>query len=357
MGLMSFLSPPKEILGLDIGSSRIKLVELEPSPQGITLRDFAIAEVSSEIFEGYSLSRPEVVGELISNLVRVNKFVSREVAVAVPAPAVFVKRIRVPRVPRAELPLTVRMEAANIIPHSIDALRLDYHVLGEAPKDQLDLILIAAKQEITNSFIEATLNAELETRIIDTEAFAIQNAYEATEGAAHQDESVALLNIGARYTAVNVVRNGASLITGDIPVGGRGLTEELARSLGISPKEAEELKCNVNNGHQGRSMLDNQLDHMSAELSRQLLFLCSTAGFPINISRIVLSGGGAMPESLPVLIANKTGIACSVFNPFKHMIIGGQFEAERLTAIGPAMAVAVGLALRRLGDKIFPEGI
>ena len=357
MGILSFLSHSNEVFGLDIGSFSVKLVELALSPQGIILKDFAIAPVTSEIFTGYVLSRPEVAGEVVANLVKSKRFPARDVAVAIPAPAVFVKRIRVPRVPAAELPLTVRMEAANIIPHSIDAIRLDYHILGDAPKDQLDLLLVAVKQEITSSFIEATLNAELETRIIDTESFAMQNAYEATLGADCPEESVALLNIGARYTAVNVVRKGVSLLTGDIPLGGRTLTEGLGRALGVSSKEAEDLKCGKNQSDRGSEALRQQLEQMSDELSRQLLFLCNAAGSQINIGRIVLTGGGAICSTLPELIARKSGISCGVMNPFQHMITGEQFDAEKLAEIGPAMSVAVGLGLRRLGDKIFPQDI
>ena len=357
MGLFGFLERKEQIVGIDIGSTGVKLVELDLSGAKPKVLHLASAPVPADAFSNYVISKPEAVSEQITKLLEARGVKTRLAATSVPGPSVFTKRIKMPTLDREELAVNINLEAANFIPHNIDAVKLDYHVIGESGKNQLDVLVVAIKTEILESYLEALLGAGVEAAVVDVDTFALQNAFELGYSSQMAKKTTALVNIGARYAAVNICRDGQSLFAGDVAVGGKSMTEGIATELTLSMREAEEQK------RKGAGASDNvkgaikkQIEQMATELNRQLSFFWNASGAEEGIDQILLSGGGVAAGLVEALNA-KTGIACAALDPFKGVEIGGDIDPVAAKTLAPFATVATGLALRQPGDKIYPEGM
>ncbi|NDC38048.1 MAG: type IV pilus assembly protein PilM [Proteobacteria bacterium] len=357
MGLFGWGGVTESMLGIDIGFSGIKLVEFDPKARKITAKTIAYAPLDADIFSGYSISNPARVGEELSRLLETHQITTRKAATALPAASVFTKRIKIPKAPRDELAAIVRLEAANVIPHKIDAVRMDYHLLGESARNQLDVLVVAAKSELVASFQEAILAADVDVVVVDVDTFALQNLFEMGAEQGLRSKPVALLNIGARYTAVSICQEGRSLFTGDIPCGGRSITEGVANELSISNQEAEEYKRADVLEPQVLSAFQQQFDRIASEINRQLGLFWNATGVKEPIAHILLSGGASASEGIIQNLRLKTGIPCERLNPLQGIELTPQAAAVLPRQYIPSMSIAVALAARQPGDKIFPPGV
>lgn len=350
MTFARFLKKREPIVALDVGSTGVKFVALDLKTEPATIMAVAHASLSADAFSQHIIVKNERIAEQIRTILEDNGIEDRRVATAVPGPSVFSKRIKVPNLPYKELRSHIEFEAGNFIPHSVEAVRLDFHVVGEAPKNQLDVIVFAAKNEVLDSFIGALAAADVETAIVDIESLALQNAFEQSYPELH-DKTVALVNIGARYACINITRAGQTLFLGDVSTGGKLLTDALSEELGISPEEAELKKRAANISPEVQDMLALHVDYVAGELNRQLTFSWSSTGSEEGIDLVLLSGGGSLVAGLPQAVTEKTTIPCELMDPFRGLTRDAEVDEEVLRTKGALMAVAVGLALREPGDR------
>ena len=367
MGLLEFFKKGEALIGLDIGSSGVKLAELDLAHAKPRLVNLGYAPFGVDIFSGNSISKTETVAEQITGLVEGNAISDKRVVVGLPGPSVFTKRIKMPRVRASEMRDNVLLEAGNFIPHNLDAVKLDYHILGVTANNQLEVLVAAVKNEILDSFTDCLALAGLETAVVDVDLFALQNVFELAM-APVVDKTVALVNIGARYSGINICKGGETLFTGDVPVGGKIFTDALVEVLSVPFAEAESLKKNLNKPQahntdsvQGilddsvQDIIERNVEYVCGELNRQISFFWNASGADENIQHIIMSGGGIQIPGLKQELEQKTGVSCVELDPFAAIEVTSSVDAALVKELGPSMGVALGLGMRQPGDRVLPE--
>ena len=354
MSLFKFFNKKEALLSIDIGATGIKLLEFDLSSEKPLLVNLGFTPISADIFTGNTISKPEVVAEHLSALLETSGIAGKRVVTAVPAPSVITKRITMPRQSLQELSAAIQFEAANFIPHNIEAVRLDFHVLGETKQGQLEVLVVAVKNEVIESYLECLSLSGLEAAVVDVDYFAVQNMFEQIMPES-LDKSVALLNVGARYSTINVCCNGASLFTADIPVGGKAFTDYLVEEMSISEEEAEGLKRSSAEAGEASpevlELLDQKLDFVITEINRQLGFYWNASGAEEGISKIYVTGGGALVPGFLEELKEKTEIEVERLSPLSTFDRGSSLDPKSVTDLSPIMAVCAGLGLRSAGDR------
>ncbi len=365
MDFKSLFRKRESLISIDIGSTAVKMIELDTSGPRPKLVNIGVAPISYEIFSNNSITKGDKIAEQISALLEANSVADKRISTAIPGPSVFTKKIKMPKLDLAELASNLQFEAGNFIPHNIDAVHLDYHIIGEGGKNQLDVLLVAVKNEILDSFLETFSYAGLEVAVADVDCFALQNMFELNYPEL-TSKAVALVNVGARYSSINICKDGQSLFTGDVAVGGKLFTDAIAEVMGVPADQAEALKRKKPSGA-GTSaqndaiagavqdVLDRNIEYMASELNRQLSFFWNAAASEEQIETIMLCGGGSLVKGLPEELSERTGIKCQLLDPLRGIEKGDSFDAAFLQEVGPLMSVAVGLGIREPGDKIIPE--
>jgi len=348
----------ESLIGLDLGTGTIKLVELDVSAEKPALANVGVAATPADAIQGNAVVNSESLADAIVGLLEESGVADKRVAVALPGPSVFTKRVKMARMGLADLADNVQLEAANFIPHNVNAVKLDFHILGEAGKNQIEILVVAVKEEIADSFLEVISMAGLEVAVADVDYFALQNTFEL----AHPElveKTVALINIGSRYSSINICRGGGSLFTGDVSLGGRLFTDALMEQLGVSLDEAEQLKRGNSSGsskvEDAKEIMEKNIEYAASEFNRQLSFFWGASGSDDGIDRILVTGGGARVAGLLEEISEKTGIVCQPLDPMKGIEVPSGFDKAYIKDLGPSLAVAVGLGLREPGDKIIPD--
>ncbi len=253
-----------------------------------------------------------------------------------------------------ELGESIKFEAEQYIPFDIEDVNLDFQILGLADKENMmDVIIVAAKKDKINEYVAVAKEAGLSPIIVDVDAFALENMYELNyEG--KPEENVAIVNIGASMININILKGGLSVFTRDSTVGGNLHTEALQKEFTISYANAEKLK--QEGSMEGISkddvtaILVSASEDIITEISRSFDYFRDTTNYE-NINEIILCGGGALTTGFVPLLAERSGINVKVAEPLKNIAIPESFDKEYLTKVEPIVSVAVGLALRRLGDK------
>ena len=354
MNLFKFFNKKESLLSLDIGATGIKLLEFDVASEKPLLVNLGFSPLTQDVFNGNTIAKPEQVAEQISALLEGNGISGKRVVTAVPGPSVITKRITMPRQSLTELSSSIQYEAANFIPHNIEAVRLDFHVLGESSDGQFEVLVVAVKNEVIESYLECLSLSGLEAAVIDVDYFAVQNMFEQNY-ATLIEKPIALLNVGARYSTINVCRGGSSLFTADIPVGGRAFTEYLVEEMGVSETEAENLKRSCSDKASAATevveLLDQKLDFVITEINRQMGFFWSAAGSDDGIEKIYVSGGGSLVPGFLEELREKTGIETERVDPFQSIERGISLDAQSVADLSPLMGVCVGLGLRHAGDR------
>ena len=244
MEFLSMFSPQRQLLGLDIGSSSIKLVQIKEHRGRYTLQKFAVKELEPEVIvDGTVMDEGRVV-TAIKELLAEQNVKLKQVAISISGHAVIVKKISLPPMPDEELDAQVKLSAEQYIPFDINEVNLDFHVLppSENPDEQseMSIVLVAAKKDKIDELTELVKAAGLTPVVMDVDAFAVENMYGVTSPST-QDDTTILVNIGASVMNVNIVGGGVSLFTRDIPLGGNRYSEAVQREMGVSFEEAEQL--------------------------------------------------------------------------------------------------------------------
>ena len=343
-----------EPIALDIGSTYIKLVQLKGSGKNYSLAKFGMVPLPAEVIVEGAVMDANRVSEAIKELLVAQKIKTKEVVLSVSGSSVIIKRISIADMTDEELAESIKWEAEQYIPFSIDDVNVDFQKLGPgAAEGQADVLLVAVKKDKINDYVNLVKDAGLEPVVVDVDAFALANMcelnYEVEAGI------TALLNIGASVMNINILRDGVSIFTRDITVGGNRYTEALQRDAGLSYDDAEKIKRNEAVDGADRDQLNGIIatvtEDIVGEIQRSFDFFRSTTGSD-KVSRVLLSGGCAKISQFTKVLSERLEIPVDIINPFKNIKVDPKyFEAGFISDAAPLAAIAVGLAMRRPSDR------
>ena len=343
------------LVGLDIGSSALKAGEIMVTKKRFTLKNFGMISIVPGAIEEGNINDPENVADSIRQLFKANNIKEKNVAVSIGGYSVIVKKIDVQTATDEEqLQETIRLEAEQYIPFDISEVNIDYQILGEkeADSNQMSIILVAAKKEMISEYINLVQMAGLNPCIIDVDAFALQNIFEANYDLT--DENVVLIDIGANKTSLNILKSHSSVFMRDVSMGCSQINQKISSFVDCSFAEAEQFKF----GKQAdkispddlKQLFSSVISDWSIEIRRALDFYYS-ANPDEQIKSIMLSGGGAHIKEFCQLLATETSSDVKTINPFKKLHIDKHFDPSYLEQIAPQASICMGLALRRVDDK------
>lgn len=348
----------KTCVGLDIGSSSVKVVQLKETSKGYQLVNFGIEPLPPQTIVDGAIMNQTAVVDAIKQLRLALKLKGREVATAISGHSVIIKKIKVPPMTPEELEEQIPWEAEHHIPFSKDDVEIDHQlVTTQNAQGQMELLLVAAKKEVVSDFSMVIREAKLFPTVMDVAAFTIQNAFEVNYEV-NPEESVALVNVGAALSNINIVSGGTSAFTRDVTVGGNVFTEEIQKRLNVSQEEAEAWKIG-SIGEGATDVLPSEVEAVLAEVAESVagqfqrsldFFLASSTD--ATISRIYLCGGAAKVSALQKALQEKARAQVEIMDPFARISIDERkFDMAFLHQHAAEAAVAVGLALRKSGDK------
>ncbi|MBI4635491.1 MAG: type IV pilus assembly protein PilM [Candidatus Rokubacteria bacterium] len=347
---LPFFGKKQELFGLDIGSAMVKAVQLRESGPSYALAALGMAPVAPDAISDGSIKDPPAVIDAVKDAVAKAGLKTTDIAISVCGRELIIKKVQIPEVPPKELHGAVLLEAEHHIPFAADEVYIDYHVVG-TQGGQMDLILVAVKKSKVAEYVSVAEEAGLNPVIVDVDGFALGNQFELNTPEPGTD-AVALIDIGASVMKTNVIHGGATIFARDIPFGGNNYTQAIAQRLRISFDEAEAAKIGKDVGVKWEAIvpaLEEVSRELSLEVQRTFDYFSSTAESE-RIGKIVLAGGCAQLPGLNEYLSSTWGIAVEMARPLDRVEVPPA-HAEEVAAAGPALAVAVGLGLRRAGDK------
>jgi len=356
------------LVGLDIGSHSIKLVEIEDTKKGRILKNFGIIGLPQEAIVEGTIKEIGIVSSAIKTLYKNLKVKNKNVVTSISGYSVIVKKISIPKQDEAELETSIQDEAEQYIPFDINDVNLDYEVLtllaasekkGEEESEKgdkgiMDVMLVAAKKDIVEDYVSLLHLTGLSPAILDVDAFALQNAFELCTG--NVSGCYAIVNVGAEELGINAIKDGISIFTRDSSYGGYQINEAIMSKFDVPYDEAEKIKLGGGKLEtKERGMLEEVFTSVVSgwvnEIKRALDFLATT--YPDQaIEKIYISGGSCRIPGFQKYLEMETDIPVEELNPFANLQISEKvFDPKYLSYMAPQAAVAVGLALRSIGDK------
>jgi len=349
----------KGLIGLDIGSSAIKLVELKPLAKGDArwkLVNLGSAPLSPEVIVDGSIMDSTMVVDAVSRLFNEHKVKGTDVAIAVSGHSVIIKKITMAYMAEEELAESIRWEAESYIPFDIDDVYLDYQVLeeGERGDGNMDVLLVAAKKEKVSEYVSVVQQAGKNPVLVDVDSFALQNAmtanYELSEF-----QITALINIGSSVMNINILQGTSPIFWRDISFGGNIYTDAIQKDLGVDFDTAERLKRGES--VEGRSfesvapILQSVTNDLGVEVQKTFDFFKATTSAE-KINKIMLTGGSSKILNLDNYLSERFDAPVELLNPFQNIVYNEkQFSSQAIHDLRASAAIAVGLAMRRVGDK------
>jgi type IV pilus assembly protein PilM len=347
----------KSMIGLDIGSSTVKAVEITMKGRGreFELTNMGVAKLPSEAIVQGAFLNSGAIADTIREAIENGKIKTKYAAAAVCGHSVIVKKVSLPVMSRTELEEQIRWEAEQYIPFDVNEVNLDFQILdSEGTEGQMDVLLVAAKKDLIDDYVQVITEAGLIPAVIDVAAFAVENAYEANYET-NPAEAVALVNIGAQVVNINIVLDGAPAFTRDITTAGNQYTEEIQKALTVSFEEAERLKLGGNSSEDSKEVVPQEVEQamqsvseaVIGEISRSLDFFAATTA-DSRIEKVYLSGGSSRVTGFENAFHERTGLPVELLNPLNQMVPNSNFDQEQLDELAPSLGVSVGLAMRRL---------
>jgi type IV pilus assembly protein PilM len=350
----------KNLVGLDIGDSAIKAVEVKDlgRGRGHQLVNLAWEPLSSEAIVDGAIMDSGLVIENIQRLFRNNRIKTDQVATALSGHSVIIKRIALPVMTADELAESIQWEAEQYIPFDIEDVNIDYQILEGSSlsgEGNMDVLLVAVKKEKISDYVSVITQAGLTPVVVDIDAFALQNAFEANyEIEPHQVS--ALIDIGAAVTTITIMQGESSVFWRDINLGGNQYTDALQKEFNISSEQAERLK-------QGEEVsgiaTDNVIpilasvtDDVGQEIHKTIEFFKATTASDEPLDKIFLTGGSSQLVNLKEALGERFNTQVEILNPFRKISPARRsLPPDLLHRMSSTAAVAVGLALRKMGDK------
>jgi type IV pilus assembly protein PilM len=340
-----------QVLGLDISSTTVKLLELSYTGGRYRVESYAVSSLPQDAVIEKSVNDVEGVSNAIRTVVAQSRTKLKNVAAAVAGSSVITKLIDMPEgLSEDDMETQLTLEADQYIPYPLEEVAIDFEIQGPSPErdNQVEVLLAACRRETIESRVEAIEGSELTPRIMDVEAYAMERAFSLLQGQLDlgDDSTVAIVDIGATMTTLSVLNNGQTIYTREQLFGGKQLTDEIMRRYGLPLEEAGLAK------KQGGlpddyepEVLEPFKEAVVQQVARSLQFFFSSSQYN-DVDHIILAGGVSSMEGLEQLVQEKLGTPTSVANPFAQMSISSRVNAVALSSDAPAMMIACGLALR-----------
>lgn len=346
----------KNPIGLDIGSAYIKAVQINDTKTGYELALFDMIPIQPGIIGDGMIAEKAKLITSIKELLKKAGIKRNDAVVGVSGhSSVIIKKIMLPIMTEEELGASIKYEAEQYVPFDINDVEIDFQILGPRAEEegQMDVVLVAVKKAVIKDYQDVVAQAGLNPVIVDVDSFALSNMYEINYGI-EERKNIALINVGASTTNINILQNGLPVFTRDSAIGSNHHTEALEREFGIHREDAERLK--MGRSVEGILPADVQLvinsasEEIYTELYRSFEYFRSSVAEE-DIDKIILSGGAALIKGFPEAMTNRLGIEVEVADPFKNIRIPAKLDATHIKETAPIAAIAVGLALRRVGDR------
>ncbi len=357
LSLLNIFAAKEGYVALDIGSSSIKMVEAAVDKSGYRILSLGLLPLPEHAIQNNMVVDSKPVVETIRKLIEENGVKSKQVISAVPGRAVIMKKVQMPKQEPAELEANIEFEAQSVIPENLENVNLDHQVLQEIDGgNKMDVLLVAVKKEIVNSYADAIEEAGLTPTVMDVDYFALENMYEANYVGEPESGVIGIIHIGAQYTSITLLQNGISTFSGDLSLGGTYFSDSLARQLGVSVESAETFKTTgILDGKKDLD-LEAALKPTSEELAEEIRRTVSLYGAVPSedgegLKMIYLSGGGAKLAGLRALLENRMAVPVRLTEPFRGFVVNKNIDRNFLTEAAPYFAVGAGLSIRRAGDK------
>jgi type IV pilus assembly protein PilM len=344
-------SPP--LIGVDISSSALKLVELSETGKGsYRLERYAIEPLPKDVVSDGNIANLDQVAEALRRAHKRLGSRNRNVAMALPTAMVITKKIIVPAgQTEEELELQVEAEANQYIPFALDEVNLDFQILGPAPNnpEEVEVLIAASRKEKVEDRVAIADAAGLKPRVMDVESYATEEAFvmiSPSLPANGRDQNIALVDIGSHVTHFYVLRNGQFLFSRDQAFGGNQLTHDIQRAFNLTPDEAESAKMSQGlPENYDVDVLQPFMETLALEVTRALQFFFTSTSYN-QVDQIVLAGGCALLPGIDELVAKRAGVSTVVANPFANMGTSDRIRPRQLAQDAPLLLIACGLALR-----------
>lgn len=352
---MALFKKSDSLIGLDIGSGSIKVAQIIEKKPGVrSLFRFGMMDMPQGAIEDGLIKDPEAVAQAIKDLCVSYNIKEPNAAISISGHSVIVKNISVAKMTEEAMQENLQVEAEQYLPFDVKDVYMDFHIIGdvEGKDDQMNVVLVAAKKDLIDDYVSAAELAGLNPCIMDVDAFALQNIYEITTE--KTDEIVALVDIGATKTNVNIVKNNKSVLIRDVSMGGAQITQEIMSHGGCTFEEAENWKIRAEEAKMDAEEMNDIIALASARWCEEIR---PAIDFFYSINeerpeRLLLSGGGGLVTGFREMLAAETGIPVEVMNPFKSLQVNDeQFDTSYLKRIGSQASICLGLALRKVADK------
>jgi type IV pilus assembly protein PilM len=348
-----FSRKSRQLLGLDITTSSIKLIELASGGGQYRVESYAAEPTPPNAMNEKTIVDPQAVGEAIRRAVKRSGADSTEVAIAISGDAAITKVIQMPRgLSDADMEAQVEMQADQYIPFPMDEVSYDFEVLGNSEKDEnsVDVLLVASRTDNVEQRRSAVAAAGLTARIVDVEAFALENScklmtHQMPDGGI--DRTIAVVDFGASSTTFSVLRNLKVIYTRDFAFGGQQLTEEIMRTYGLTMEEAGRAKKEGGlPGNYQAEVLDPFIDDMTQQVSRSLQFYLASGSGRDQPDKILVCGGCGNVPGVADVIQSRVGIIAEKGDPLGQMKLSSRARAQAVNRDATALLTACGLALR-----------
>ena len=355
---MALFAKPRTVVGLDIGSSAVKAVEVKPAGKGYKVTAFGTEPVPPDAIVDGAIIDAGSVAEAIRRVFDGNKaFKAKDVCASLSGNAVIVKKITLPVMTENELAESIYWEAEQYIPFDIQDVNLDYQILdpgtGPNSRGSMDVLLVAAKKEKIGDYTNVIAQAGRTPVIVDVDAFALQNAFEVNYGL-DAGRIVVLLNAGASAININILQGDQSVFTRDISMGGNAYTEAVQKELDLPFDSAEQLKKGIPvdgaTFEEAQPVLHAVTENVLLEIQKTFDFFKASASTD-HIDRIMLSGGASRVDGFRQMVQERFNAPVEDFDPFRTVTWDARKLGGEPADMAPSAAVAVGLALRKMSDR------
>lgn len=345
--LLSVLSGSKTAVGINVGSSSVKLVEITRSGKTFTLHKFGIVPLPENAVVNREIMNPVAVSDAVKKLISQVKPSKKIIVTGIGGAAVIIKRMTVEVANIKELQDAVFWEAEQYLPFDPSEVAMDFHTITRGKDNRTDVLFVASKISALDGFISAIKDGGLNISIVDTEAFGIQNIFEENYSISPQ-EAVAVVDIGASSLKVIVIHDRVPVYTKESNFGGRNLTSDIQKNLNLSFEDAEALKTNSAEAlpEEVMELMMSAAENFSMEVKRALDFYnASSSGAPVT--SILLCGGGAKIPDLSRIIEERLTLPTQLLNPFTRVVANPKsFSPNLMDQMGSTIALAMGLAIR-----------
>ena len=343
-----------ELVGLDIGSSTLKVVGLARVRNSLQLKYLACAATPSDLIRDGEIVHIDPLAQVIKNLFKAQGIRQRNVALAISVPGLCVKRIRMPRLATSqEMREMLKWQAFQYVPFDVNQAYLDYQLLESADTEsEANILLVAARKKLVDSLVQVAQEAGLRPILVDVGVLALENQYDLNYPG--DQKTVVLIDIGANTIHLNILKRGSTIFASSHAGGGSWFTAAIQEKFGLTFSQAETVKRG-----KGISNLNlNQLKKVILDTSKEVSALIARNMQAFNniypqerISKVILSGGGAMFRGFDRFLGTELKVPIEIANPFKGVSIGDRLNKSDITNLAPLSAIGLGLALRRLGNS------